>query len=83
MTEGMMNREPKPNIEPEKMKECAIRCRGQMFTGRTHFEAAMKLEKAFPDYQLAEVEEGFITNKGRYMERFDYETEFGNTIEEE
>jgi hypothetical protein len=75
MKEGPM-RETGPT-EPERTTMCAIRYKGEIFIGSSHFEASMKLERAHPQYDIFDTEEGFMTNRGRFIERFEYEDTIG------
>lgn len=76
MDEGKI-RKSEPTI-PERAKTCAIRYKGQIFTGKTHYDASMLLEKAFPDYDIFDTEEGYITNRNRFIDLAEF-----NEIEEE
>ncbi len=53
----------------ERIKASAVRYKGQIFTGQTHGDALLVLEEAFPDYRAREVEDGFVTSSGRYVDR--------------
>jgi flagellar motor protein MotB len=62
----------------EKIKLSALKYRGKVYTGKTHFEAMQAIEDANPDIAeegigtwswLEDIEEGFTTNKGNFVDR--------------
>ncbi len=56
---------------PERIQAAALRYKGQVFTGPAHSFAHDKLEKVFPSSNNKEIEQGFITNSGRFVNRED------------
>lgn len=53
----------------ESIKAAALRYKGEIFTGPTHADAVCVLEETYPDYRAREVEDGFVTSTGRYVDR--------------
>lgn len=62
-----------PSFEniPEEVKESALRFRGEVFTGLLHVHALDKLELKHLDWSKhkEEIEDGFTTNRGRFVNR--------------
>ena len=56
---------------PEEVKESALRYKGEIFTGFLHVYALDKLDTKYPNWQKdgGKVEDGFITTKGRFVDR--------------
>lgn len=56
---------------PEEVKESALRYQGEVFTGLLHVHALDNLETKYPNWQKdgGKVEDGFVTNRGRFIDR--------------
>ena len=71
MIEDVGKIKPKPNQQEEQIKAHALRYMGKIFTGVGHYDALEKLHEAFSpgSYDVDMVEEGYVTNTGRYVSR--------------
>ena len=60
-----------PDSVLEKIKASAIRFQNQIFTGNTHVDALNAMSDWYPDWRDSDqyVEDGFITNTGRFVDR--------------
>lgn len=59
-------------VVPEKIATAAIRMDDRIFTGENHMAAIAKMKKEYPNWEEDEnlkLEDGFLTNKGRFVER--------------
>lgn len=67
-----MNMEsPQFESAPEEVKESALRYKGEIFTGFLHVHALDKLDAKYSGWQKSgeRVEDGFITTRGRFIDR--------------
>jgi hypothetical protein len=62
----------------ERIKLAALKYRGKVYTGKTHFQALQAIEDANPDIAdegigtwswIEDIEEGFTTSKGNFVDR--------------
>lgn len=62
---------PKSESETEYIKAAAVRFGEELFTGRMHIEAICALKAAHPDWATSNqsIEEGFVTDGGRFVDR--------------
>ncbi|MBU1292938.1 hypothetical protein KJ819_02610 [Patescibacteria group bacterium] len=59
------------NRPPEKVVASAIIFRGQRYTGVGHVDAVAEMEKDHPDWLESKepIEDGFVTDTGRFVDR--------------
>ncbi|HEY4519618.1 MAG TPA: hypothetical protein VJH33_01090 [Candidatus Paceibacterota bacterium] len=53
----------------ERIAFSALRYRGEIFTGANHGDALIDLEETHPDFVGREVDDGFTTSSGRFVDR--------------
>ena len=55
----------------EKVETAAVRVMGTVFTGQMHFLAFEKAKTAMPEVDFAStvIEQGYLTNTGRFIDR--------------
>ena len=55
--------------DPECIKVAALLFKGEVYTGNNHIIALDSLKKVHPDWNYQEIKDGFITNRGRFIDR--------------